>query len=82
MSWCFVFKVGSNSIDYMTGMLCILHDSSTCRDTHSTADRVLSTFGGEAFYSAMNIIAYYGTTHCVGGLGEYLPANVLILRCL
>ena len=46
---------------------------------------VLSTFfggGGEASYSAMNIIACHRSTHCVGGLGEYPPGNFLILWCL
>ena len=38
-------------------------------------------FGGEVSYSAMNIIAYYRSTHCVGGLGEYPPENFLIFRC-
>ena len=36
--------------------------------------RVLSRkvlLGVEAFYSAMNIIAYYRSTHCVVGLGKY-----------
>ena len=37
---------------------------------------------GKRLYCAMNIIAYYRSTHCVGGLGEYPSGNFLILRCL